>query len=66
MRVVQERRKLMALQFVIGRAGSGKTGFCLEEIRKRLKDDPEGPPLVLLVPEQATFQAERRSLRPPV
>lgn len=48
----------MALRLIIGRSGSGKTRRCLDEIRQRLKEAPEGPPLILLVPEQATFQAE--------
>lgn len=48
----------MSLQFVIGRAGTGKSEYCLNEIRHELKQSPQGNPLVLLVPEQATFQAE--------
>jgi ATP-dependent helicase/nuclease subunit B len=48
----------MSVRFVIGRAGSGKSRFCLDEIRQRLREDPAGNPLILLVPEQATFQAE--------
>lgn len=48
----------MAFRFVLGRAGSGKTTLCLNEIKQRLKAEPQGAPLVWLVPEQATFQAE--------
>ncbi|MBP1156343.1 MULTISPECIES: helicase-exonuclease AddAB subunit AddB [unclassified Paenibacillus] len=48
----------MAFRFVLGRAGSGKTTFCLNEIKQRLMEKPEGRPLIWLVPEQATFQAE--------
>ncbi|QGG56950.1 helicase-exonuclease AddAB subunit AddB [Paenibacillus sp. B01] len=48
----------MALRFIIGRAGTGKTFACMEEIRRELAADPAGPPLVLLTPEQATFQTE--------
>ncbi|MFD1953362.1 helicase-exonuclease AddAB subunit AddB [Paenibacillus thailandensis] len=48
----------MALRLVLGRSGSGKTALCLREVRERLAADPEGPPLILLVPEQATFQTE--------
>lgn len=48
----------MAVQFIVGRSGSGKTTFCLEAIRSELQERPMGPPLILLVPEQATFQAE--------
>jgi len=48
----------MSIHFVIGRAGSGKTTYCLEQIRERLRREPDGAPLILLVPEQATYQAE--------
>ncbi|MCU6707664.1 helicase-exonuclease AddAB subunit AddB [Paenibacillus sp. J5C_2022] len=53
----------MPLQLVIGRSGAGKTERCLEEIREELRIAPEGPPLILLVPEQATFQSEYAMLR---
>lgn len=48
----------MSIRFVIGRAGSGKSTWCLDQLRQRLKNQPAGEPLILLVPEQATFQAE--------
>ncbi|MFC5467095.1 helicase-exonuclease AddAB subunit AddB [Cohnella suwonensis] len=48
----------MSLRLITGRSGSGKTTFVLDEIREKIRRDPLGPPLVLLVPEQATFQAE--------
>lgn len=48
----------MTLRFVIGRSGSGKTSYCLNEIREQLQREPDGPPLIMLVPEQATFQTE--------
>ncbi|UUZ96148.1 hypothetical protein LJK87_18440 [Paenibacillus sp. P25] len=48
----------MAFRFVLGRAGSGKTTYCLQEITSRLMESPAGRPLIWLVPEQATFQAE--------
>ncbi|MDQ7793105.1 MAG: PD-(D/E)XK nuclease family protein [bacterium] len=47
-----------SLRFILGRAGSGKTHTCREEIVRQLRQAPDGPPLLLLVPEQATFQAE--------
>jgi len=47
----------MSLRFIYGRAGSGKTRFCLEEIKSRITSKATHP-LVLLVPEQFTFQAE--------
>jgi ATP-dependent helicase/nuclease subunit B len=49
----------MAVQFVIGRAGSGKTRRCFEAIVAALRADPLGPPIYWLVPRQATFTAER-------
>lgn len=49
----------MPLRFILGRAGAGKTCACLSEIAAELKAAPMGPPLIALVPEQATFQTER-------
>lgn len=48
----------MGLRFVFGRAGTGKSTLCLEEIRRELRLKPWGAPLILLVPEQATYQME--------
>jgi ATP-dependent helicase/nuclease subunit B len=50
------------IRFLLGPAGSGKTFRCLSEIRAALKASPEGPPLILLAPKQATFQLERQLL----
>jgi len=52
----------MSVEFVIGPSGSGKTRACLEAVRERLVDKALGPPLLLLVPEQATFQMEQALL----
>jgi len=49
-------------RFLLGPAGSGKTFRCLAEIREALRTAPEGPPLVLIAPKQATFQLERQLL----
>lgn len=48
----------MGFRFVCGRAGTGKSTLCLEEIRRELRLKPWGAPLILLVPEQATYQME--------
>jgi ATP-dependent helicase/nuclease subunit B len=48
--------------FILGAAGTGKTWRCLHDIAAEAAADPEGPPLLLLVPEQATFQMERALL----
>ena len=50
----------MSVQFLIGRAGSGKTSRLFEEIVRRAGGDPLGPPIYWLLPKQATFQVERR------
>ncbi|MCM3567807.1 helicase-exonuclease AddAB subunit AddB [Neobacillus mesonae] len=48
----------MSLRMVIGRSGTGKTTMFLDEMRESLVKDPEGPPLIYIVPEQMTFQSE--------
>jgi ATP-dependent helicase/nuclease subunit B len=53
----------MSLRFVLGRSGTGKTSYCLGEIGARLRAQPDGPPLIMLVPEQATFQTESALLK---
>jgi len=49
-------------RFLLGPAGAGKTFLCLQEIRQALLTQPDGPPLILLAPKQATFQLERQLL----
>ena len=50
-------------RFLLGPAGSGKTFRCLAEIRAALRrTTPDGAPLILLAPKQATFQLERQLL----
>ena len=55
----------MQVRFLIGPAGSGKTFRCLAEIREELLAHPDGQPLLLLAPKQATFQLERQLLSHP-
>ena len=55
----------MQARFLLGPAGSGKTFRCLAEIREELLTCPDGPPLLLLAPKQATFQLERQLLTDP-
>jgi ATP-dependent helicase/nuclease subunit B len=57
--------RAVRVHFLLGPAGSGKTWRCLEEIRAELKRSPDGPPLLLLAPKQATFQLERQLLESP-
>ena len=49
----------MAVTFVIGRAGAGKTTRCFRRIVEAVRAEPLGPPILWLVPKQATFMAER-------
>ncbi|WP_020615648.1 helicase-exonuclease AddAB subunit AddB [Paenibacillus daejeonensis] len=48
----------MTLRMVLGRSGAGKTRLCMDELLRELHQQAEGDPLILLVPEQATFQTE--------
>lgn len=52
----------MSLRLILGRAGSGKSFFCLNDIRRQLDRDKEHP-LILLVPEQFTLEAEKNLVR---
>ncbi len=51
----------MAVQFILGRSGTGKTSYCIKAIVNALAE-PTEQRLILLVPEQATYQAERAIL----
>ncbi len=52
----------MSLGFILGRAGAGKTTLCLRCALEAAASGPEGPPVVLLVPEQATLGMEQALL----
>lgn len=52
----------MGLRIVYGRAGSGKTYYCLNEMKDRLSAGGQHP-LVLIVPEQFSLQAEKNLAR---
>jgi ATP-dependent helicase/nuclease subunit B len=49
----------MAVTFILGRAGSGKTHHCIQALLRALAAPAETRRLILLVPEQASFQMER-------
>lgn len=51
----------MAIRFIFGRAGSGKSQFCLNQIKKKLENKKNNK-LILLVPEQYTFHTEKKLL----
>ncbi len=52
----------MGLQFYLGRTGAGKTFRIMEEIKTELKSAPLGCPIIYIVPDQMSFQAESQLL----
>lgn len=52
----------MGIRFIYGRAGSGKSTYCLNSIKNRINDN-NGNRLIYLVPEQYTFQRETMLLK---
>ena len=62
----------MAVQFILGRSGTGKTHYCVRAIVEALRPSSgqalprdDSQPLLFLVPEQATYQASRAILNDP-
>ncbi|MEG2935319.1 MAG: hypothetical protein RR844_02375, partial [Clostridium sp.] len=47
----------MGIRFIYGRAGTGKSYTCVEEIYNKSKENNK--PLILIVPEQLSFRAEK-------
>lgn len=47
----------MGIRFIYGRSGTGKSYTCIEEIYKKSFDNKK--PLILIVPEQLSFRAEK-------
>ena len=47
----------MGIRFIYGRAGTGKSYTCVDEIYKKSKGNDK--PLILIVPEQLSFRAEK-------
>jgi ATP-dependent helicase/nuclease subunit B len=48
----------MSVRFILGRSGTGKTKFLLDEMTNQLMENPSGRPIIYLVPEQMTFLSE--------
>ncbi len=48
----------MGIRFVIGKAGIGKTNFMLNEIKNKVNNE-DTTPVILLVPEQYSFEMEK-------
>ncbi len=57
--------KIMAAQFILGKSGTGKTRMIFDQIISQLDRTDDNSPLILLLPEQATYQAERAILSDP-
>ena len=52
------------IQFILGRSGTGKTSWCVDAAAAALRAET-AEPLVLLVPEQATYQMEHTVVSQP-
>ena len=52
----------MGIRFIFGRAGTGKSRFCLEQIKKKSENNTGNNKLILIVPEQYTFDTEKKFL----
>lgn len=52
----------MSIRFIYGRAGTGKSKFCIDEIKNNIDEDADNK-LILLVPEQYTFNTENKILK---
>ncbi|WP_102401057.1 helicase-exonuclease AddAB subunit AddB [Haloimpatiens massiliensis] len=52
----------MSLRFIYGRSGSGKSYFCTESIKNSLSKGVNNK-IILLVPEQFSFQAEKNLIQ---
>ncbi|WP_102347413.1 helicase-exonuclease AddAB subunit AddB [Bacillus sp. Marseille-P3661] len=55
----------MSLRFILGRSGSGKSTFQLNEVRNQLIENPTGSPIIYLVPDQMSFQVEYQLINTP-
>ncbi len=62
LKLKEKGRVFVSLRFIYGGAGKGKSTFCLKDIGDRSKSVLEKP-LVLLVPEQFSFQAEKNLIK---
>lgn len=52
----------MGIRFIFGRAGTGKSSFCLDQIKKKIEKNDASNKLILIVPEQYTFDTEKKFL----
>ena len=52
----------MSLRLIYGRSGSGKSYFCLNDIKNKIEKE-DSVELILLVPEQFSFQSQKNFLK---
>lgn len=52
----------MSLRIIYGRAGSGKSKFCMDDIKDKWEKG-SSVPLILIVPEQFSFQTEKNMVK---
>lgn len=52
----------MGIRFIFGRAGTGKSKFCLDQIKNNIEKSDSDNKLILIVPEQYTFDTEKKFL----
>ena len=52
----------MAVRFIIGRSGSGKTHYCVDNVCAILGENSDPGKIIFLTPEQSTFQIEQAVL----
>ncbi|WKB35081.1 hypothetical protein QS257_15325 [Terrilactibacillus sp. S3-3] len=55
----------MSVRFILGKSGTGKTEQCFSEVRSELKLNPDGAPLIYLVPDHMTFDTEYELAKTP-
>lgn len=48
----------MTLRMIVGRAGTSKSSYIINEMKEKLKKEPAGKSIFYIVPEQMTFQQE--------
>lgn len=53
----------MGIRFIYGRSGTGKSKFCIDEIKNNISEKGNKNRLILLVPEQYTFTVENKILK---
>ena len=50
----------MGVRFILGRSGCGKTEYMLNEIKQKAISEDEKSPIIILLPEQYTYEMEKR------